>query len=99
MKACEANSGLSQLDNLCVETIRFLSMDGVQAANSGHPGMPMGMAAAVYALWQRHLKFDPSNPDWINRDRFVLSAAHGSKPLRTHRHTKQFPKVKNHLGL
>jgi transketolase len=56
-------------------------MEGVQAANSGHPGMPMGMAAAAYALWQRHLKFDPSHPDWINRDRFVLSAGHGSMLL------------------
>jgi transketolase len=74
-------SGLSKLDNLCVQTIRFLSMDGVQAANSGHPGMPMGMAAAAYALWQRHLKFDPNDPDWINRDRFVLSAGHGSMLL------------------
>ena len=56
-------------------------MDGVQAAKSGHPGMPMGMAAAAYALWQRHLKFDPNDPDWINRDRFVLSAGHGSMLL------------------
>ena len=63
---------LSQLDDQCVQTIRFLSMDGVQAAKSGHPGMPMGMAAAAYALWQRHLRFDPNDPDWINRDRFVL---------------------------
>jgi transketolase len=72
---------LSQLDDLCVQTIRFLSMDGVQTANSGHPGMPMGMAAAGYALWQRHLKFDPNAPDWINRDRFILSAGHGSMLL------------------
>jgi transketolase len=72
---------LSQLDDQCVQTIRFLSMDGVQAAKSGHPGMPMGMAAAAYALWKRHLKFDPANPKWINRDRFVLSAGHGSMLL------------------
>ncbi|MHC5157251.1 MAG: transketolase [Planctomycetota bacterium] len=71
-------SGLNKLDNLCVQTIRFLSMDGVQKAKSGHPGMPMGMAAAAYSLWDRHLKFDPKNPKWINRDRFVLSAGHGS---------------------
>jgi transketolase len=71
-------SGLNELDNRCVQTIRFLSMDGVQKANSGHPGMPMGMAAAGYSLWDRHLKFDPKNPKWINRDRFVLSAGHGS---------------------
>jgi len=56
-------------------------MDGVQAAKSGHPGMPMGMAAAAYALWRRYLKFDPNDPDWINRDRFVLSAGHGSMLL------------------
>ena len=72
---------LSQLDDQCIQTIRFLSMDGVQAAKSGHPGMPMGMAAAAYALWKRHLKFDPANPKWINRDRFVLSAGHGSMLL------------------
>ncbi|MDH4202132.1 MAG: transketolase [Phycisphaerae bacterium] len=71
-------SGLNKLDNRCVQTIRFLSMDGVQKAKSGHPGMPMGMAAAAYSLWDRHLKFDPKNPKWINRDRFVLSAGHGS---------------------
>ena len=74
-------SGLSELDNLCVQTIRFLSMDGVQAAKSGHPGMPMGMAAAAYSLWKRHLKFDPKDPKWVNRDRFVLSAGHGSMLL------------------
>lgn len=72
---------LTELDNLCIQTIRFLALDGVQAAKSGHPGMPMGMAAAAYALWQRHLKFDPAHPEWINRDRFVLSAGHGSMLL------------------
>ncbi|HQG04780.1 MAG TPA: transketolase [Anaerohalosphaeraceae bacterium] len=65
----------------CVETIRFLALDGVQAANSGHPGMPMGMAAAAYALWMRHLRFNPADPNWLNRDRFVLSAGHGSMLL------------------
>jgi transketolase len=78
MKVCEPNPGLSQLDDLCVQTIRFLSMDGVQAANSGHPGMPMGMAAGAYSIWMRHMKFNPADPKWINRDRFVLSAGHGS---------------------
>ncbi|MCK5564255.1 MAG: transketolase [Planctomycetes bacterium] len=73
--------GLSELDELCVQTIRFLSMDGVQGANSGHPGMPMGMAAATYALWMRHLNFNPADPKWPNRDRFVLSAGHGSMLL------------------
>ncbi len=74
-------TGLSTLDQRCVETIRFLSMDGVQAAKSGHPGMPMGMAAAAYWLWTRHLRFNPADPKWINRDRFVLSAGHGSMLL------------------
>lgn len=74
-------TGLSALDEQCVQTIRFLSMDGVQAAKSGHPGMPMGMAAAAYSLWTRHLRHNPSDPKWINRDRFVLSAGHGSMLL------------------
>ncbi len=74
-------TGLSDLDQKCVQTIRFLSMDGIQAANSGHPGMPMGMAAAAYSLWTRHLRFNPADPSWINRDRFILSAGHGSMLL------------------
>ncbi len=72
------NPGLNELDQLCVDSIRFLSMDGVQAANSGHPGMPMGMAPAAYKLWIEHLRISPENPKWPNRDRFVLSAGHGS---------------------
>ena len=71
------NPGLSELDELCVQTIRFLSVEMVQKANSGHPGMPMGMAPAAYVLWTRHLKYNPANPRWHNRDRFVLSAGHG----------------------
>jgi len=74
-------TGLTALDELCINTIRFLSMEGVQAAKSGHPGMPMGMAPAAYALWMRHMKFNPADPNWINRDRFVLSAGHGSMLL------------------
>ena len=58
--------------------IRALSMDAVQAANSGHPGMPMGMADVATVLWSKFLKFDPKSPDWADRDRFVLSAGHGS---------------------
>ncbi len=71
----------AQLDELSVQTIRFLSMEGVQAANSGHPGMPMGMASAAYTLWTKYLKHSPSNPKWLNRDRFILSAGHGSMLL------------------
>lgn len=74
-------NGTSELDELCIQTIRFLSMEGVQKAKSGHPGMPMGMAAAAYAIWTRHLRHNPADPKWINRDRFVLSAGHGSMLL------------------
>ena len=69
------------LDQLCVNTIRTLSIDGVQKANSGHPGMPMGMADVAYVLWTRFLKHNPTDPDWPDRDRFVLSAGHGSMLL------------------
>jgi transketolase len=69
------------LDKLCIETIRFLSADGVQKAKSGHPGMPMGMAPAAYLLWTKLMKHNPANPKWYNRDRFVLSAGHGSMLL------------------
>ena len=75
------NPGLTQLDELCVQTIRFLAVEGVQAANSGHPGITMGMAPATYVLWAKHLKHNPTNPKWPNRDRFVLSAGHGSMLL------------------
>ncbi len=78
MNVSVKNPGLSELDELCVQTIRFLSVDAIQKANSGHPGMPMGMAPAAYVLWSRHLRFNPANPQWHNRDRFVLSAGHGS---------------------
>src|SRR3977135_1166375 len=61
--------------------IRALAMDAVQAANSGHPGMPMGMAEIALALWGRHLRHNPANPQWPDRDRFVLSAGHGSMLL------------------
>jgi transketolase len=64
-----------------INTIRFLAVDAVQKANSGHPGMPMGAAAMAYTLWTRHLRFNPKDPHWLNRDRFVLSAGHGSMLL------------------
>ncbi len=75
---------MTQLDSIttkAINTIRFLSADGVQTANSGHPGLPMGTAAIAYTVWKRHLKFNPANPDWANRDRFVLSGGHGSMLL------------------
>ena len=81
MAVTKKNPGLSELDELCVQTIRFLSMEGVQAAKSGHPGMPIGMAPATYVLWTKHLKHSPANPLWLNRDRFILSAGHGSMLL------------------
>ena len=71
----------SELDDLCVNTIRALSMDAIQKANSGHPGAPMGLAAAGYVLWTRILKHNPDNPDWLDRDRFVLSGGHASMLL------------------
>lgn len=64
-----------------INTIRFLSADGVQNAKSGHPGLPMGAAAMAYTLWTRHLRFNPQNPKWANRDRFILSGGHGSMLL------------------
>lgn len=66
------------LQELCINAIRFLSIDGVEKAKSGHPGLPMGCAPMSFVLWDQFLKFNPKNPHWINRDRFVLSAGHGS---------------------
>ena len=71
----------SNVDELCINTLRFLAVDAVQNANSGHPGMPMGAAPMAYTLWTRFLKHNPSNPTWFDRDRFVLSAGHGSMLL------------------
>ena len=69
------------LEELCINTLRFLSADAVQNANSGHPGLPMGAAAMAYTLWTKYLKFNPKDPAWFDRDRFVLSAGHGSMLL------------------
>lgn len=69
------------LDQQCIDTLRFLSVDAVQRANSGHPGMPLGAAPMAYALWTQFLKCNPANPDWADRDRFVLSVGHGSALL------------------
>lgn len=67
-----------QFEELAINTIRFLSADGVQKANSGHPGLPMGTAPMAFALWTKHLRHNPANPGWANRDRFILSGGHGS---------------------
>jgi transketolase len=74
-------NGQPQLDLKCINTIRTLSMDAVQAANSGHPGTPMALAPVAYCLWQRFLRFDPEDPIWPNRDRFILSNGHASMLL------------------
>jgi transketolase len=71
----------AKLDQLCINTLRFLSVDMVQKANSGHPGLPLGAAPMAYVLWTRFLKHHPANPQWADRDRFVLSAGHGSALL------------------
>jgi transketolase len=75
------NSQNKSLDELCINTIRFLSVDAVQQANSGHPGLPMGAAPMAYVLWTKFLRHSPRNPGWPDRDRFVLSAGHGSMLL------------------
>lgn len=78
------------LEELCINTIRMLSADAVQQANSGHPGMPMGAAAMAYTLWTKYLRFNPKNPAWFDRDRFVLSAGHGSMLLYSLLHLTGF---------
>src|ERR1051325_9645201 len=78
------------LPTLAINTLRTLSIDAVQKANSGHPGLPLGCAPMAYTLWQRHLKHDPSAPTWFDRDRFVLSAGHGSALLYSLLHLTGF---------
>ena len=90
---------MSQLDPLAVNTLRFLAVDAVEAANSGHPGLPLGAAPIAHAIWDRFLRHNPANPDWANRDRFILSAGHGSALLYAllHLHGYDLPieEVKN----
>jgi transketolase len=83
----------TDIDTLCINTIRTLSIDAIQKANSGHPGTPMSMAPVAYTLWQRFLRFDPSDPIWPNRDRFVLSAGHASMLLYSLLHLAQVEAV------
>jgi len=80
-----------ELQNLAINAIRFLSADGIQQAKSGHPGLPMGTAPMAYALWTRHLHHNPSNPNWANRDRFILSGGHGSMLLYSLLHLTGYP--------
>src|SRR6202035_4633783 len=86
----------TQLDQLCINTIRTLSMDAVQKANSGHPGTPMALAPVAYCLWQEFLRYDPRDPLWPNRDRFVLSAGHASMLLYSLLHLAAVKDTKNH---
>jgi transketolase len=79
-----------ELDELCINTLRFLAVDMVQKANSGHPGLPLGSAAMAYTLWDRFLKVNPRDPEWPDRDRFVLSAGHGSALLYALLHVTGF---------
>ncbi len=72
---------MENIDNLTVNTIRILAAEMIQKANSGHPGLPLGAAPAAFTLWSKHMKFNPQNPNWVDRDRFVLSAGHGSALL------------------
>src|SRR3979490_3534571 len=76
----ETNS-TPELDQLCINTIRTLTIDAVQKAKSGHPGLPLGAAPMAYVLWTKFMRYNPRNPKWENRDRFLLSAGHGSMLL------------------
>src|SRR5258708_2406887 len=96
------------IDSLCINTIRTLAIDAVQQANSGHPGTPMAMAPVAYTLWQHYLRFDPADPIWPNRDRFVLSIGHasmllyallhptGARPVHPKSHPPAHPPVPPH---
>src|SRR5256885_416874 len=83
-------------DQLCIDTIRTLAIDAVEKANSGHPGTPMAMAPVAYTLWQRFLRYDPGDPLWPNRDRFVLSAGHASMLLYAMLHLSGVRRVEGH---
>ncbi|MFN2149364.1 MAG: transketolase, partial [Anaerolineales bacterium] len=80
-KAESITNERGELDLKCINTLRFLAVDAVERAKSGHPGLPMGSATLAYTLWDRFLKFNPKDPAWPDRDRFVLSAGHGSMLL------------------
>ena len=83
----------------CVNTIRFVAIDAVNKSKSGHPGMPMGCAPMGYVLWNEAMKYNPKNPSWINRDRFVLSAGHGSMFQYAMLHLTGYDSVSVSLGV
>jgi len=91
------SDSISTLDELTVNTIRFLSIDQVESARSGHPGAPMGLAAAAFSLWHRVMRFNPDEPNWVNRDRFVLSAGHASALLYSLLHLFRYQISKDEL--
>ncbi|HWE52478.1 MAG TPA: transketolase [Bryobacteraceae bacterium] len=93
MASPTARQEAAALDQLCINTIRTLSMDAVQQANSGHPGTAMAMAPVIYTLWQQHLRFDPDDPIWPDRDRFVLSIGHASMLLYSTLHLARVKSV------
>ena len=88
---------MNNIDNLSVNAIRVLAADAIQKANSGHPGLPLGCAPMAYELWTKHMKHNPANPDWANRDRFILSAGHGSALLYSLMHLLGYGLTKEDL--
>src|SRR3982750_4743269 len=82
-----------KLEELCVNTIRFLAVDAVEKAKSGHPGAPMGMADMAFVVWTEFMRHDPKAPDWHDRDRFVLSAGHASMLLYSMLHLTGYPEM------
>ncbi len=91
------NKSFDELDDLCINTLRTLAIDAVEKAKSGHPGMPMGDAAMTYVLWDRFLRHNPKDPEWEGRDRFVLSAGHGSMLLYSLLHMTGYPLTREDL--
>ncbi len=86
----QTNTQNTRIDDLAVNTIKFLAVDGVEKAKSGHPGLPMGAADYAYVLWNRFLRYNPKDPAWPNRDRFILSGGHGSMLLYSLLHLAGF---------
>src|SRR5512139_1861006 len=97
MKAMEATVRNDTIALRAINTIRFLSADAVQKAKSGHPGTPMGLAPLAYLLWTRHLRYNPANPDWAGRDRFILSCGHASMLLYSLLHLTGFDVTREDL--